>query len=301
MVYYDEDALVKFRLAGRVLRETREEMRSFVREGLRVLEVCERAEALIKSKGALPAFPCNVSINEVAAHYTSPPGDQTRIPSGAVVKVDFGAHVDGYVADTAFTVCFNPELNGLVEASEEALDVAVRNVRAGVSTGRLGEVIEKCIRGRGFRPVSNLTGHSVGRFLVHAGTSIPNVAQLSLAKLQAGGVYAIEPFVTLHDASGRVEDAPETTIYRFVKSRPTFDVYARQLMKYIEETFHTLPFAERWLQNVVPAPYYSQAFRELLSSRVISGYAVFVEQSGKPVAQSEHTVLVTEAGCEVLT
>jgi methionyl aminopeptidase len=119
--------------------------------------------------------------------------------------------------------------------------------------------------------------------------------------LQAGGVYAIEPFVTLHDASGRVEDAPETTIYRFVKSRQTFDVYARQLMKYIEETFHTLPFAERWLQNVVPAPYYSQAFRELLSSRVVSGYAVFVEQSGKPVAQSEHTVLVTEAGCEVLT
>ena len=53
-----------------------------------VIDVCEKTEGLIRAKGGKPAFPCNVSINEVAAHYTSPPGDTLRIPEGSTVKVD---------------------------------------------------------------------------------------------------------------------------------------------------------------------------------------------------------------------
>ncbi|MBM4401591.1 MAG: M24 family metallopeptidase, partial [Crenarchaeota archaeon] len=97
MNHYDKEALEKFRLSGKILRETREEMRNFVRENMPIIQVCEKAEALIREKGGKPAFPCNVSINEVAAHYTSPPNDVRRIPEKALVKVDIGVHVDGYV------------------------------------------------------------------------------------------------------------------------------------------------------------------------------------------------------------
>src|SRR4030043_2330198 len=107
---YDNEALEKFRASGMILRETREEMRSFVHEHMPIMQVCEKAEALILEKGGKPAFPCNVSINEVAAHYTSPPNDERKIPEKAVVKVDIGVHVDGYVTDTAFTACFSQEL-----------------------------------------------------------------------------------------------------------------------------------------------------------------------------------------------
>ena len=79
---YDKEELTKFRLSGRILRETREEMRGFVKENMAVIDVCEKAEGLIRSKSGKPAFPCNVSINEVAAHYTAPPGDKTVIPAG---------------------------------------------------------------------------------------------------------------------------------------------------------------------------------------------------------------------------
>ena len=301
MAESDKQAYEKLRLSGKILRETREEMKSFVREGMPIIEICEKAEALIRKKGAKPAFPCNVSVNEIAAHYTSPPDDTARIPEQSVVKVDIGAHVDGYLTDTAVTVCFNPECKGLVEAAERALKAAVENIQPEMSTSKLGSIIETTIKSRGFKPVSNLTGHQVGRYVVHTGTSLPNVSQLSFSKIKLGGVYAIEPFVTLPKAAGRVENGDEVTIFRFLKSRSVQNPHAKQLLKYIEDNFRTLPFAERWLKDVVSQEYHKEAFHELLRSKTLMQYPIFVEASGKMVAQAEHTVLIVENGCVVLT
>jgi methionyl aminopeptidase len=298
---HNKEALEKLRLSGKILRETREEMEGFVREDMPIIEICEKAEALIHKKGGKPAFPCNVSVNEIAAHYTSPPNDTAKIPKKSIVKVDIGVHVDGYVTDTAFTVAFNPEYKILAETAEQALKAAIDNIRPEMPTSKLGEIIEKTIKSHGFKPISNLTGHSVGRYLVHAGTSLPNVSQLSFSKIKLGGVYAIEPFVTLPDAAGRVEDGDKATIFRFLKSKSVKNPYAKQLMKYIEENFRTLPFAERWLEGVVPNEHHRDAFRELLASKAIMSYPIFVEISRKPVAQAEHTVLVVQNGCVVLT
>lgn len=301
MDQYDTEALGKFQHSGIILRETREELKRYVHENMRVIDVCEHAEELIRKKGGKPAFPCNVSIDEVAAHYTSPPNDQKMIPEKSVVKVDIGAHVDGYVADTAVTICFNPEYVSMVETAETALKAAVEIIGPGMSTSKLGGIIEKAIRSRGFKPISNLTGHQVGRFLVHAGTSLPNVSHVFSSTIKLGNVYAIEPFVTVKNAAGRVEDDKESTIFRFVKSRSQKDPHAKQLLKYVEENFRSLPFAERWLQNVVSEKYYEEAFNELLRSKAIMDYPIFVEVSRKPVAQAEHTVLIVKDGCEVLT
>ncbi len=301
MSEYDEEALEKFRLSGKILRETREEMKHFVREDMPIIEICEKAESFIRKKGGKPAFPCNVSINEIAAHYTSPPNDKRRVPKESIVKVDIGVHVDGYVTDTAITTCFNPEYRSLTEAAEQALKMAVDNIHPGISTSRMGTIIESVIKNRGFKPISNLTGHQVGRYLVHAGISIPNVSQMSFSKIKLGSVYAIEPFVTLQNAAGRVENGEEVTIFRFLKSKPLKNPYAKQLLKYIEENFRTLPFAERWLQGIVPEKHYREAFLELLSSKALMGYPIFIEISRKPVAQAEHTVLIVKDGCEVLT
>jgi methionyl aminopeptidase len=301
MSHYDEEALEKFRVSGKILRETREEIRNFVREDMPIIEVCEKAEKTIMDKGGKPAFPCNVSINEIAAHYTSPPKDDRRIPKKSIVKVDIGVHVDGYLTDTAVTICFNPEYKSLVDTAEQALKTAINSIHPEMSTSKLGAIIEKTIKSHGFKPISNLTGHQVGRYLVHAGTSLPNVAQLSFSKIKLGEVYAIEPFVTLPDAVGRVEDGEEATIFRFLKSKSLKNPYAKQLLKHIEENFRTLPFAERWLQGIVPKGHYREAFRELLSSKALMGYPIFVEVSRKPVAQAEHTVLIVEDGCVILT
>jgi methionyl aminopeptidase len=301
MSHYDKEEIEKFRLSGKILRETREEIKHMVREDMPIIEICEKAEKLIRDKGGKPAFPCNVSINEIAAHYTSPPNDKKRIPEKSVVKVDVGVHVDGYVTDTAVTICLDKEYESMAETAEQALKTAIDNINSGMSTSKLGAIIEETIKSRGFKPISNLTGHQVGRYLIHAGTSLPNVSQLSFSKVKLGEVYAIEPFVTLPNATGRVEDSDVFTIFRFLKSRSVKSPDAKQLLRYIEENFRTLPFAERWLQGVVPNEHYREAFRELVLSKVLMGYPVFIEVSRKPVAQAEHTVLIVDNGCVVLT
>jgi len=298
---YDKEELDKFRISGKILRETREEMKSQVRENMFVIDVCEKVEGLIRSKGGKPAFPCNVSINEVAAHYTSPPEDTLTIPEGSTVKVDLGVQVDGYVTDTAFTVSFNPEGRSMANTAELALKTALNNIHGDMALGKIGSLIESTIKNRGFKPISNLTGHSVGRYLIHAGTSIPNVSQASMGKVRTGEVYAIEPFVTLPDAIGRVDDSPQATIYRLVKVKSVKTDSAKKLLKHIETNFRTLPFAERWLIGILPIEQHKMAFKDLLSSKSVISYPVFVEVSKKPVAQAEHTVLMKDYGCEVLT
>lgn len=296
-----DEVLEKYRLAGKIAAEVREQVKRSVSEGMPIIDICEKTEALIKKKGGKPAFPCNVSINEITAHYTSPPGDKQTVPAGSLVKVDLGVHVDGYIADTAQTVCFNPEYEDLVTTAEEALQTGIKTIRAGMFTSRFGSTVQKVIESHGLKPVANLTGHQVGRYMIHTGRSLPNVSHLSASRVNAGEVYAIEPFVTLKNAAGKVESGRDTHIFRFMKQKSLKNESAKKLCDYIAQNFHTLPFTERWLQKVVSPDRYRAAFSELLSSKAVMAYPVFIEASGKPVAQAEHTVLVTRDGCEVLT
>lgn len=291
----------KYKRAGEIAREVRERMELFVREGTPVIEVCEKAEELIREMGGQPAFPCNVSVNDVAAHYTSPPNDKHVIPPNSLVKVDIGVHLDGYIADTAVTVCFNPEHENLVRAAEEALEVAVKTIHAGISTSKLGSAIQKTIQTHGCKPISNLTGHQVGRYLIHTGKTVPNISHILGSKIKNGEVVAIEPFVTVSDAAAKVKEGNVATIFRFLKRKAVKTMHARQLLKHCRENFKTLPFSERWLSKVVPAEHHQSAFQELLRSKSLMSYSVFVEASGKPVAQAEHTILVEKDECTVLT
>jgi methionyl aminopeptidase len=297
----EKETLEKFRQAGKIAAEVREEMKKYVREGMLITEVCEKAEELIRKRGGKPAFPCNVSINEVAAHYTSPPNDKRTIPKGAVVKIDIGVHIDGYVADTAVTVSFNPKYTELVKTAEEALQKGIEFLKDGVSSSSFGSLIQKTVVERGFKPISNLTGHSVGRYMVHAGRSLPNVPHFLGFKLKEGDIFAVEPFVTLAEAVGKVENGKEITIFRLHKKKGLRGIHAKKLLAFIEKNFRTLPFAERWLKGVVPKQGHSTAFRELLSSKSLVSYPIFVEKSRKVVAQAEHTVLIKKNGCEILT
>ncbi|KYH39502.1 MAG: methionine aminopeptidase [Candidatus Bathyarchaeota archaeon B63] len=299
MARLDREALEKYEEAGLIASKVRDRMERIVREGMKIIEICEEAEDAIRRLGGKPAFPCNVSINEVAAHYTSPPGDERVIPERSVVKIDVGVQIDGYIADTAVTVCFNPEYEEMVQTSQIALEAAIRLLRPGLLISELGSRVQNAIESRGFKPVSNLTGHQIGRYLIHAGKSLPNVSHVSLRKIREGEVYAIEPFVTTRRAEGRVKEGREAHIFRLMKTRGFKRKESRELLRYIRNNFRTLPFAKRWLER--SGLMYESAFGDLLGSRCIMAYPVFVEASGEWVVQSEHTVYIDKEGPVVLT
>jgi len=295
----NREALEKYEEAGRIASKVRERMRSVVKEGMRIVKICEEAEEAIRRMGGKPAFPCNVSVNEVAAHYTSPLGDERTIPEGSIVKIDIGVHVDGYIADTAATVCFNPEYEEMVQTSQIALETAIRTIRPGIFTSELGSKVQRVIESRGFKPISNLTGHQIGRYMIHAGKSLPNVSHVSFRRIREGEVYAIEPFVTTLEAEGKVIEGNESHIFRFLKRKNPKQRESKKLLRFIEKKFRTLPFAKRWLKKYGVLD--ESAFMDLLESRCLLAYPVFVEASGKYVAQFEHTVYIDKDGPIVLT
>lgn len=289
----DAEVLEKYRKAGRILAEVLEGARPLVKVGASLLEVADYVEDSILSRGALPAFPCNISLDRAAAHYTPAPKDE-RCFGENMVKLDVGVHVDGYIADAAITIDLggHPEL---VEASRAALDAALKMIRPGVNTSQIGSVIEETILGFGYKPVSNLTGHGLSRYEAHDDPIIPNRAMEKGVILKEGDVIAIEPFAT--NGPGRISEAPINEIYGFSASRPVRLPQARELMRQIRENYKTLPFARRWLKGE-RAEY---ALMQLLRSGAVHTYPVLWEVEGALVSQAEHTVVILEDGCEVTT
>lgn len=295
-----DEILNNYKTAGRIASEVRSHVSSIVTAGRPVIEICESVESLIRSRGGTPAFPCNVSVNEVAAHYSSPPGDQFTIPPGSLVKVDIGVSVDGYIADTAITVCLNTEYEGMVLAVEKALSQAIKTIRPNIKTTQVGKVIQQTISQYGFKPIWNLSGHQMRRYIVHTGKSIPNVARFTVSKIQEDEVYAIEPFLTFSHGSGEVRGTREAYIFRLQRARRAGNPQVRHLQEFIQQKFRSMPFSQRWftefeLDDWLPA------FNELLRNRSITGYPPLVERKNQIVAQAEHTVIITEDGCLVTT
>ncbi|HDM89139.1 MAG TPA: type II methionyl aminopeptidase, partial [Candidatus Bathyarchaeota archaeon] len=217
----------------------------------------------------------------------------------SVVKIDIGVHIDGYIVDTATTVCFNSEYEEMVRTSRIALETAIRTIRPGISTSDLGSKIQRVIENRGFKPISNLTGHQIGRYMIHAGKSLPNVSHVSFRKIHEGEIYAIEPFVTTPNARGRVIEGKEAHIFRLLKRKKFKLRESRRLLTFIERKFRTLPFAKRWL--IKDHILNEFAFTHLLESKCLMAYPIFIEESGQWVAQFEHTVYIDKSGAVVLT
>lgn len=294
----DEEALQNYRKAGKILAEVREEIKKIVKPGVKLVEIAELAERLIVERGARPAFPCNVSVNEVAAHYSPPADDIQVIKEGDMVKVDLGAHVDGYIADTAFTIAFGEKLE-LVQAVEKALEAAISAVRPGIDVGEIGKAVEEAATAAGFKPIRNLTGHSLARWDLHAGITIPNVNERTGQTLQPSDVLAIEPFLT--DGAGYVDDRKEAYIFRYLRDAPVRLRMSRGLLREIKQNYVGLPFAERWLAKKMSKLRLELTIKELVGSGALWPYYVLAERAGGKVAQAEHTVIVTENGHEVTT
>ncbi|MGA7923723.1 MAG: type II methionyl aminopeptidase [Thermoplasmata archaeon] len=281
----------QWRRAGRVASEARELGAREAKVGVTLRELAERIEALILDRGAQPAFPANLSRNVEAAHFTPPPGASEALVAGDLLKIDVGAHLQGAIADTARTI----EVGGgrqyanLIAASHEALDAGIAQVHAGVSVDRIGAAIEQAATARGFKPIEDLSGHSVERYLLHAGTSIPNVAGLSDVRLREGQVVAIEPFVT--NGAGHIVNGDFGNIVRF-RGEPQG---ANGEIQEAFRRFKTLPFTARWLP-----PNEAKGFIQR-GRRFLQTYPVFLESGEGLVAQAEHTILVTADGAEVLS
>ncbi len=290
-----------YKKAGKIAAEVREDARKRYHVGETLLSICERVEGMIREHGAEPAFPCNVSLNEIAAHYTAEPNDHSLVKDGDVLKIDIGVHVNGYIADTAVTVCYNPKYDSLVSATELALQEAVKIVKADVKASEIGKVVERTASRIGFKPIHNLSGHSLAQYTIHAGKSIPNIWTLGTFSLTPNEAYAIEPFLTTKDGSGVVYNGKVKNIHAIATRKRTGDKNADAFLDYLWNRFKTLPFTLRWALKDYEEQEARKMLEFLVKKKLVRSYPILVEGNGKFVAQAEHTLIPTENSVIVIT
>ncbi len=276
-------------------------MKARVRPGMGYLDTCLFIEKEIEARGAKPAFPTGIGVGQVTAHYAPQDDDDSVFQESDLIKVDFGVHVDGYIADTAVSITFNPDHRLLLEAAERALGVAVEAAKREARTGEIGREIYREASRCGFRTIENLTGHTLDRYLVHAGKSIPNLYVPGTQSLRKGDVFAIEPFVTLPSAAGYVVDTPSQTIFSIIGRKKTGAAELDRFADMVWTERKTLPFTPRWYSEDFGRDKVGGFLRKLIQRRVMRSYPTLVEASGSPVAQFEHTMALDEGGLVVLT
>uniref|UniRef100_A0ACD6ADA0 Uncharacterized protein n=2 Tax=Avena sativa TaxID=4498 RepID=A0ACD6ADA0_AVESA len=318
------------RRAAEVHRQVRKYMRSIVKPGMLMIELCETLEnmvrKLIKENGlqAGIAFPTGCSLNWVAAHWTPNSGDKTVLRYDDVMKLDFGTHIDGHIVDSAFTVAFNPMFDPLLQATRDATNTGIKvcyllfnNVcpsfkEAGIDArlcdvgAAIQEVMESYeveINGKVFqvKSVRNLNGHSIEPYRIHAGKSVPIVKGGEQTKMEEGELYAIETFGST--GKGFVREDLECSHYMKnfdVGHVPLRVAKAKQLLGTINNNFGTLAFCRRYLDRIGETKYL-MALKNLCDVGIVQPIPPMCDVKGSYVSQFEHTILLRPTCKEVIS
>ncbi len=289
----EEDVIEKYKKAGEIAKKIISLAKEIIKDGAKTLDVAEKLENEIIKLGGKPAWPMNLSINSIAAHWTPKINDETIFKKGDVVKVDVGVHVDGWIADTAKT--FEIGTNNwkdLIKASEEAVNAAIDIAKPGVTISEIGSIVEETIRRYGFVPIANLSGHGLENYKTHVPPTIPNFNNKSNQKLEEGMAIAIEPFAT--NGIGKVIDAKESEIFKIEVPKPVRLQSARKILNYVLEEHQELPFCRRWLAKKIGGFGIEMGLRELNRIGALHNYSVLKEESDGIVSQAEHTILLLD-------
>ncbi len=277
--------------AGRISAEVLEYGKTLLKKGNSLLDATEKIEKKIFELGGKPAFPVQISCNEIAAHFCVEEDDKT-IFENQVVSLDLGVHVNGAIGDNAYTIDLSGSYSDLVKAAQEALKEALKIVNVGTELREIGKVINNTIKSYGYNPVRNLSGHGLDLYNIHSKPTIPNIDDGNKTILKKGMAFAVEPFATT--GPGVVHESGLATVFMLEHKKPTRSPITREVLKEIEN-YEGLPFAKRWLTRKFGAKA-NFALRELTQLGMIHQFPPLVEVNKGIVTQAEHSVLIDDNG-----
>ncbi|MBW2990812.1 type II methionyl aminopeptidase, partial [Candidatus Woesearchaeota archaeon] len=285
----DKETFDSYVKAGRIAAQARDYGKSLIKVGASLLEVTEAIEKKIVELGGDFAFPPQISLNDVAAHYCAAPDEKTVFKEKDVVKLDIGVHINGFVGDTALTVVLSDDekLNLLAEASRQALNSALKIIKPGISLNQIGREIHREITMRGFSPIRNLSGHGLDRFVIHDKPSVPNFETGSEQELVEDQVIAIEPFAST--GIGVIYESSNPSIFSVEGKKPVRSAITRAVLKDLEQ-YNELPFALRWIVKKHGEGKTRFALRELKNVGILKEYPPLPDKAHGLVSQAEHTV-----------
>jgi len=291
--------LETLREVGRIAAKARNWAAETIRPGYLLRDLQEGMEMIIRDAGAFPPFPAQTSRNSVGAHYCSSPSDKSEFEENDLVKIDVGAHIDGLIVDTGVSADLSEDerWKEMIGAASDALDAAICMCSPNVDVEDIGQRVEEVINAAGFRPILNLTGHGLGRYTLHDKPQIPNAPIGLKGHLEAGSIFAIEPFAT--SGEGYVKDEGRPEVFMLERSPKPSNKIDSETLEAIE-SWRGLPIARRYFSDLPKKPF-ERTLKELIKQRVLREYQPLVEVSGAHIGWKEHSIWLGPNGPEVLT
>lgn len=314
--------LSDFREAAEIHRQVRQYAKKSIRPGQSLTEIAETIENSVRAltghsgltegdaMAAGMGFPCGLSLNHCAAHYTPNAGNKMVLQQDDVMKVDFGVHVKGRIVDSAFTVAFEPKYDNLLKAVQEATNAGIREAGIDARVGEIGGVIQETmesfeveIDGTTYpvKSIRNLTGHNILPYSIHGTKAVPIVKSNDVTKMEEGDVFAIETFGST--GNGYVRDDMEVSHYAKNADKHHVDLRlssAKALLSVINKNFGTLPFCRRYLDRLGQDKYLL-GLNSLVASDIVEAYPPLCDKKGSYTAQFEHTILIRPTVKEVIS
>ena len=212
--------LEKMRRSGILVYQILKDLGEMVQEGVSTYDLEVAAERMIADAGARPAFKgyfvpaagerykyvlCT-SVNSEIVHGI--PSPKRVLKKGDIVSIDTGVQLDGYYGDSAVTVGvgeLSDETKRLLKVTEESLELAIQQVRAGNRLFDICGTVERHVVSNGYSVVREYVGHGIGTQL-HEEPQIPNYVDRKNEnpRLKEGMVLAIEPMVNAGKAEAKV-------------------------------------------------------------------------------------------------
>jgi methionyl aminopeptidase len=196
------------RVAGLLVGETLELLRTAAKAGVTTGELDALAEDNIRSHGGVPSFlnyghppfPGTIcaSVNDEVVHGV--PGAR-KLLDGDVISIDCGAIVDGWHGDAAITVAIGEvlaEVTELMRVTEEAMWRGIAAAHLGGRVTDISYAVERFVRSQGrYGILEDYTGHGIGSAM-HQPPDVPNLGKPGRGpRIIEGLVLAVEPMLTI--------------------------------------------------------------------------------------------------------
>nr|CAH8853014.1 unnamed protein product [Trichobilharzia regenti]CAH8853016.1 unnamed protein product [Trichobilharzia regenti]CAH8853018.1 unnamed protein product [Trichobilharzia regenti] len=317
----DDTIVNKYKMAAEVTNAVLLELVDRCVDGASILELCELGDKRINEKVSQffkkekemkkgIAFPTSISLNNIMCHYSPIDGeenDPVEIKNGDLVKINVGAHVDGYAAIVGHTMVVGASQNNkvtgkkadVIVAAHTAAEAILRTLRPNIENTRASEVVGKATLDFNCHPVEGMQCHQMKRLIYDAEKSIvfsPTEEQkktIEKCTFDTNDVWNVDIIVSTGDGKPR-EHKARTTLYKKNETLYQLKMKAsRQIYSEIANKCLAYPFNIRALEDVKKA---RLGITECIKHGVIQPLSVYCEKDEEFVAQFRFTVLLMPNG-----
>jgi len=320
-----EDLVVtKYKMAGEIVNRVLKACLAKCVDGASVQEICAEGDRMMEEetgkvfkkekemkKGI--AFPVCLSVNNCINHYSplKSEGD-TILKTGDMVKLDMGAHLDGFPAVTGHTVVIGATKENKVTgrqadvmlAAHYCAEAALRLVKPGNHNFAVTDTWNKIAEVYKCKPVEGMLSFQLQQGRIDGEKNIiqnPTEAQrkeVEKTDFETHEVYGIDVLVSTGEGQGKEMDA-RVTIFR--KTDETYSLKmktSREFFSKVQKNHGTMPFNIRSFDDEKKA---RMGVVECVSHKLVDPYPVLYEKPGEFIAQVKYTVLLMPNGQSKIT